>query len=111
MTKDNVVIVDERQTMDQNDEQKIMRDYTVKRKRQIIAVIGAISLLLLLALVYKRPDLFGQLSKKNIVIGQVLVILLFINFSAYNWTCPSCKKYLGNDLNRHVCRKCGARLR
>lgn len=97
--------------MDPNDEQKIIRDYTAKRKRQIIAVIAAIALLLLLALAYKRPDIFGQLSKKNVVIGQVLVILAFINFSAYNWTCPSCKKYLGNDLNRIVCKKCGARLR
>ncbi len=97
--------------MDKKDEQKIVRDYSIKRKRQIIAVAVAIILLLLLAFVYKRPDIFGQLSKKNVLIGQLLVILAFINFSAYNWTCPSCKKYLGNDLNRIVCKKCGARLR
>jgi len=97
--------------MEKKDGQQIMREYTVKRKRQIIAVIAAIVLLLLLAVVYKRPDIFGQLSKKNVVIGQVLIILAFINFSAYNWTCPSCKKYLGNDLNRNICKKCGVKLR
>ena len=97
--------------MERKDEHQIMRDYSVKRKRQLIAIAAAIGILLLLALVYKRPDLLGEFSKKNLVIVQILVILAFINFSAYNWTCPSCRKYLGSDLNRSVCKKCGAKLR
>jgi rRNA maturation endonuclease Nob1 len=27
-----------------------------------------------------------------------------------NWRCPSCKKYLGKNINRHTCKQCGNRL-
>jgi rRNA maturation endonuclease Nob1 len=40
-----------------------------------------------------------------------VVIIAFIGFSAFNWRCPSCKRYLGADINRHMCKKCGTRLR
>ena len=88
-----------------------MRDFSVRRTRQIIAIATTVFLVLMLAVLYKRPDLIGNFSKVNIVITQALLILAFINFSAYNWVCPSCKKYLGSDMNRRVCKRCGARLR
>ena len=43
--------------------------------------------------------------------GIALIVLLFVNFTAYNWRCPSCRKYLGSDIGRHSCRNCGVRLR
>jgi hypothetical protein len=97
--------------MEKRDAQTIMRDFTVRRTRQFIAIAAAVILVLLLAALYKRPDLFGEFAKSNIVIAQVLLILAFINFTAYNWICPSCKKNLGSDMNRRVCKKCGTRLR
>jgi uncharacterized membrane protein len=97
--------------MGTKDDQRIIRDYAVRRTRQIIAVAAAVLLLLLFALLHKRPDLFGEFSKQNLAIAQFLVILAFVNFTAFNWICPSCKKYLGSDINRSVCKKCGARLR
>jgi SNF family Na+-dependent transporter len=97
--------------MGKKDTQKIMRDFAVRRTRQIIAIAAAVVLVLLLSVLYKYPDLLGAFSKNILVPVQVLLILAFINFTAYNWQCPSCKKYLGNDLNRRVCKQCGARLR
>jgi len=97
--------------MGKKDEQQIKRYFAVKRKRQLIAVAAAIGILLLLALVYRRPDIFGEFSKRSLVIAQILVILGFVNFTAFNWICPSCKKYMGSDLNRSVCKRCGAKLR
>jgi uncharacterized membrane protein YbhN (UPF0104 family) len=97
--------------METKNDQRIKRDFAVRRTRQIIAIAAAVVLLLLFALLYKRPDMFWQISKQNLVIAQLLVILAFINFSAYNWICPSCKKYLGSDMNRKSCKKCGVRLR
>lgn len=97
--------------MKKRDAQTIMREFTVRRTRQIIAIATAVFLVLLIAVLYKRPDLFGEFSRGALALTQGLLILAFVNFTAYNWLCPSCKKYLGSDMNRRVCRQCGTRLR
>jgi SNF family Na+-dependent transporter len=97
--------------MEKRDTQAIKQAFAVRRTRQILAIAAAVLLVLLLAVLYKRPDLLGAFSKDTLVALQILLILAFVNFTAYNWQCPSCKKYLGNDLNKRVCRQCGARLR
>ncbi len=97
--------------MEKKDAQTSMRDFAVRRTRQIIAIVATLVLMLLPAVLYKRPDLLGAFSGDFLVPVQVLIVLAFINFTAFNWQCPSCKKYLGNDLNKRVCKNCGARLR
>ncbi len=97
--------------MRKKDAQTIMRDFAVRRTRQIIAIAATLILVLLLAVLYKRPDLLGAFSKDTLVSVQILLILAFLNFTALNWQCPSCKKYLGNDLNKRACKQCGSRLR
>jgi hypothetical protein len=42
---------------------------------------------------------------------QIAGIAAFLVFTAFNWLCPSCGKGLGADINRRVCKRCGARLR
>lgn len=96
--------------MDKRDKQKIKQDFTVRQTRQFIAITAAACLVLLVAVLYKRSDLFGAFSKGALVSVQILLILAFINFTAYNWRCPSCKRYLGYDINKRVCKQCGARL-
>ena len=97
--------------MEKRDAQTIMRDFAVRRTRQIIAIVAVLFLVLLVAVLYKRPDLLGAFSKDTLVSVQIMIVLAFLNFTAFNWQCPSCKKYLGNDLNKRVCKQCGARLR
>jgi hypothetical protein len=97
--------------MEQGDEDRVKKAFAVRRSRQLIAMAVAIVLLILAALLYRRPDLFGEFSKGTIVKAQILIILLFINFTAFNWRCPSCRKYLGSDIGRRKCRHCGARFR
>lgn len=97
--------------MEKKDAQTIMRDFAVRRTRQAIAIATALFFVLLVAVLYKRPDLFGAFSKDTLVAVQVLAALALVNFTAFNWHCPSCKKYLGGDLNRRVCKQCGVRLR
>jgi hypothetical protein len=36
-------------------------------------------------------------SKDTLVAAQLVVMSAFIGFTAMNWRCPSCNKYLGMD--------------
>lgn len=82
----------------------------MRQSRQIIVITIALFLVLLSAVLYKRP-LFGGLSKGMLFGMQIAAIAAFLGFTAFNWRCPSCGKSLGSDINRRVCGKCGARLR
>ncbi|MDH5768052.1 MAG: hypothetical protein OEZ31_03730 [Nitrospirota bacterium] len=93
------------------DNEQVMRNFGVRQARQFLAIAVMLVLLLFLVLLYKHPDLIGEFSKNTIFAAQIVLIAVFIGFSAFNWRCPSCKKYLGTDSNRRICKKCGTRLR
>ena len=97
--------------MQGRDNKIIMRDFALCKGRQLLAIAATLVLLLFLVLLHKHPDLVGEFSKDTIFAAQIVLIAAFIGFSALNWRCPSCKKYLGNDINRRVCKHCGTRLR
>jgi hypothetical protein len=96
--------------MQKRDNKQIVQNFKLRQSRQFFAIAATLLLLLFLTLLYKRSDLFGELSKDTIFTAQILCIALFIGFSAINWRCPSCDKYLGSNINRRICKKCGARL-
>jgi hypothetical protein len=97
--------------MQKKDNKQIMQDFGLRQSRQFLAIAATLFLLLFLALLYKRPDLFGEFSKDTIFAAQIMLIVTFIGFSAFNWRCPACKKYLGTNINRRICKQCGTRLR
>jgi hypothetical protein len=88
-----------------------MQDFRLRRGRQLVAIAAALLLIIFLALISNRSDLFGNVSKNTISAMELVVIAAFIGFSSANWRCPSCNRYLGQDINRSICKKCGARLR
>ncbi len=88
-----------------------MKEFRVRQNRQLLAIAAALFLVLFMAVVYKRPDLFGEFSKGTLFGAQAVLIAAFIGFTAVNWRCPSCDKFLGSDIHLEVCRRCGARLR
>lgn len=92
------------------DSQQIMHDYRVRQNRQFLAIALALVLLLLFVLLHSRSDLFGEIPRGIIFGGQITIIIAFVGFSAYNWRCPSCGKYLGSDISRRSCRHCRAKL-
>jgi Na+/citrate or Na+/malate symporter len=96
--------------MQKRDNNQIMQDFRLRQSRQLLAMALTLFLLLFLVLIYKRTDIFGEFSKNNIVALQIILIGVFIGFSAINWRCPSCNKYLGGDINKRICKKCGIRL-
>ncbi len=93
------------------DEKYIMQHFELRRRRQIIAIGVTMFLVLFLAVLYNRPTALGEFSKNTLFGTQIIVIAAFIAFSRVNWRCPSCNNYLGNDIYRRRCRKCGSRLR
>jgi hypothetical protein len=97
--------------MQERDNKRIMRDFGLRKSRQLLAIAATLVLLLFLVLLHKHPDLIGEFSKNTIIAAQIVLIAAFICFSAFNWRCPSCKKYLGSNISRHICKKCGTRLR
>jgi len=97
--------------MQKRDDNQIMQDFRLRQSRQFLAMALILFLLLFLVLIYKRTDIFGEFSKDNIVVSQIILIAVFIGFSVFNWRCPSCNKYLGCDINRRICNKCGIKLR
>jgi hypothetical protein len=96
--------------MQKQDDNRIKQEFKARQSRQIIAMAIALFLVLLSAVVYKRPDLFGAFSKSTLFGMQAITIAAFIVYTVFNWRCPSCNKGLGNDLFRLRCRKCGTRL-
>ncbi len=97
--------------MSKKDGRQIMQDFGARLGRQLLAIGVALFLVLFLAVLYKRPTALGEFSRNTIFGVQIIVIAAFIGFSRVNWRCPSCNKYLGNNISRRVCRKCGSRLR
>jgi hypothetical protein len=91
------------------DDQQIRHHFHLRQNRQIIAITIALFLVLLSAVLYKRP-LLMELPKGVLFGMQVTTIAAFLGFTSINWRCPSCGKSLGSNINRRVCRKCGARL-
>ncbi|MEW6601625.1 MAG: hypothetical protein AB1499_11710 [Nitrospirota bacterium] len=93
------------------DDDRITREFWQRQGRQLLAIAAALFLVLLPAVVHKRQDLFGEFSKNTLVAVQLAVITAFIVFTAINWRCPSCRKYLGVDIYKRLCRHCRTRLR
>jgi heme A synthase len=93
------------------DNERIMLEFRLRQARQFFAIAAALLVLLFLTLIYKRPDIFGEFSKNSIFSLQAIVVSAFLGFTAVNWRCPLCNKYLGPDINRRICRKCRTRLR
>lgn len=96
---------------EKKDNNGIMREFEALQTRQIIAIAITLFLVLFSAVLNKRPNLFGEISKSTLFGAQALFIAAFIGFTAVNWRCPSCKKYLGKDIHKRFCGHCGVRLK
>lgn len=93
-----------------DDRERIMRLFRVRQTRQIIAMTVALFLVLLVAVVHKRPDLFGTYSRGALFAVQAISIAAFLGFTNWNWRCPACSAFLSSDIHRRRCKKCGAHL-
>ncbi|HSW62949.1 MAG TPA: hypothetical protein VLH56_06550 [Dissulfurispiraceae bacterium] len=93
-----------------NNPEQIRKQFWARQLRQFVAMLAAIALVFLMGYLYKRTELFGENAKEVMFGLQAIVAAAFIGFSAMNWRCPVCGKYMGADINRNVCKKCNTRL-
>lgn len=93
------------------DHDPVKQEFHQRQTRQIIAIALAMFVVLLCAVLYKRPGVLGEYSKATLFGIQVLSIASFMGFTSYNWKCPACGKSLGTDINKRGCKKCKTRLR
>ncbi|MBI5739322.1 MAG: hypothetical protein HZA16_01265 [Nitrospirae bacterium] len=105
------IIISKQKAMQRNDDKQVTREFWLRQGRQLLAIAAALFLVLLMAVAHKRHDLFGEYSKNTLIAVQLVVITAFIAFTAFNWRCPACKKYLGRDIYKRGCKHCGTRLR
>ncbi|MFI5294603.1 MAG: hypothetical protein ACHQ0Y_06200 [Thermodesulfovibrionales bacterium] len=96
--------------MPKRDQKRIVENFKLRQERQLLAIAVALLLIVLLAMIHHRSDLFGNVSKSAAFAMQALVIAAFIGFTSANWRCPSCNKYLGSNIYKRGCRKCGTRF-
>ncbi len=92
------------------DDEQIKQEFHIRQNRQFMAIAAALFSVLLCAVAYRRPDLFGEYSKGTLFAAQAIIIASYIGYTSQNWKCPSCGKGLGSDINRKICKKCGAGL-
>ncbi len=92
------------------DNKAIMQEYSARQSRQIAAIAVAMFLMLLAAVLYKRPDFLGAFSGRTLFGLQAISFASFVGFTVFNWRCPSCDKHLGGNIHRQRCDKCGTRL-
>jgi hypothetical protein len=97
--------------MQKKDSQQIMQEFHKRQTRQIIAIAIAMFVVLLCAVLYKRPGVLGEYSKAALFGVQIVSIASFMVFTSVNWRCPVCGKSLGTDINKRGCKKCKTRLR
>ncbi len=97
--------------MQKKDSQQIMQEFHKRQTNQIIAIALAIFVVMLCAVMYKRPGVLGEYSKASLFAVQIVTIASFMVFTSYNWRCPACGKSLGTDINKRGCKKCRTRLR
>ena len=96
--------------MAKRDEKEIIQEYRTRQSRQLIVIAVALFLVLLGAVLHKRPDLFGTIQPNMLFGLQAISIAGFLGYTFVNWRCPACEKRLGSNIHRQRCGKCGARL-
>jgi hypothetical protein len=92
------------------DPKLIRQEFRARQSRQFIAIAITLFAILSCAVIYKRPDIFGEFSKSTLFGAEVVIIASYMVYTSVNWICPSCGKYMGADINKRTCKKCGARL-
>ena len=94
-----------------DDNARIIEGFKQKRKIQLILLIPFAVIVILFFLITRSDvDNIGGLSSDVLLPPIVILMVLGLIFSFFNWRCPACKSYLGKQINPKHCHNCGAKL-
>lgn len=89
----------------------VSHEFKRRKTRQFYAVIAVVFLLIAVLWRLNQPGFpFGELSQGTVMAVEMAIIAAFVFFTAANWRCPACNRYLGRDISQRRCRKCGTPL-
>jgi hypothetical protein len=90
--------------------QKVQQEFARRRKRQLIATVPTVILILPMLLARDSNKDFLGIPMEACLVGGLLAIGAALIFAFKNWRCPSCDKYLGKGISPKFCGGCGVKL-
>ena len=87
-------------------EDHAISEFIRKRRNQKI-VLAVIVLAIFTGLGSGTVAGWLNIGRMDVVIGAGAVIGALIVYSRFNWRCPVCNGYLGQEFNVKVCKECG----
>lgn len=88
------------------------RAFRRRRVRQLVAGLLAFAAFLVIVLSGEGvPVSIPGVSPDALLLSASLVILAVLAFTALNWRCPGCRRYLGRSISPPYCAGCGVPLR
>ena len=75
--------------MQYNSDERIIREFKLRKTRQLYAIVMVIALLVAVLWKHSHPGLLlGELSKPVVLFLEIALFGGFIAFTAANWRCP-----------------------
>jgi hypothetical protein len=94
-----------------NNEELIKSNFAKRKKRQLILTLPFV-VVVICFLILARTDTTAIAGIPKDILLPITVILMVLGliFSFFNWRCPNCSHYLGRTFNPGFCTKCGSKL-
>ena len=85
-------------------------DFQRRRRRQIWLLVLGLPFLVVLAGFRAMPAQLNNAVAGGLGLAAIGYVAFACVFSLWNWRCPACGRWLGNQLSPARCRKCGVNL-
>ncbi len=96
--------------MDVGSRPSVGEEFRRRKRRQIVLLLIGLPFIAVLVWFEKFPERLDNLVAGGCAILALVYVAVAVVFSLRNWRCPSCERWLGNELSPSSCGKCGVRF-
>jgi len=98
--------------MDHYEDRKaaVRSEFSRRRRNQLILLVPVFAAMFIAIASDERQAVYG-IPVATLLPTAIVLVVVAIAFSLYNWRCPACARYLGRSLNPRYCIRCGVQLR